>query len=293
MTRSLQQNEQETTLGAVLGSARSKLARAGIESAALDARLLLGYVTGLTREQMIVDDRREIGAAERRRFDDLVERRTTGEPVAYLIGEKEFHGLRFKVSPLTLIPRPDTETLVETALAFCRALDHPPRILDLGTGSGAILLALLHGCEGASGVGVDRSPGALDVARRNALDLGLQARVRFVEGDWTKGLEGPFDVIVTNPPYITTADMGELMRDVADFEPPGALDGGPDGLDPLRIIARDVKRLFSPPGQFCAEIGLGQAAAAKTILKEAGFAEIECVPDLNGIPRCITALAMP
>ncbi len=291
MTRSDQSGGEELTLAAVLASARLKLARTGTESAALDARVLMGHVTGLTPEQLILEDRRDLDREERSRFDDLVERRKTGEPVAYLVGEKEFFGLRFKVSPETLIPRPDTETLVETILAWCRGLGHPPRILDLGTGSGAILLALVHSCDGASGVGVDRSSGALDVARLNAGNLGLKARAQFVQGNWTKGIDGAFDIIVTNPPYIKSAEMRELMPDVANFEPPGALDGGPDGLEPLRTIARDVTRLFSRSGLFCAEIGPGHAETAKTILREAGLQEIECVPDLNGILRCITARA--
>lgn len=290
MTRDLLHNKAGgQTIRAALAHGRSRLAGSNSESSALDARVLLGHVTGLTREELIVEEARELSQAEWERFDALIERRRACEPVAYLVGEKEFFGLSFKVTSDTLIPRPDTETLIEVALGFCRELTHPPRILDLGTGSGAILLALLHACPTASGVGIDRSALALDVARQNARDLGLTERAHFVQGNWAAGLDGPFDVIVTNPPYINTADMTDLMPDVVRFEPAGALDGGPDGLDPLRLIAPDAVRLLSSPGLFCAEIGLGQAQAAKAILEQERFQAVKCVPDLNNIPRCITA----
>lgn len=289
MTRSLRRKDNRT-LGRVLASGRSRLASTDLEGAALDARVLLGHVTGFSHEQMIVEDQRELDEETLSRFDTLVDRRVAREPVAYLIGHKEFFGLKFKVTSDTLIPRPDTEVLVETALAYCLGLAHPPRILDLGTGSGAILLALLHGRREASGVGVDSSHGSLEVANCNAVNLGLAGRAEFVRGDWTKEVTGTFDVIVTNPPYITSGDMANLMPDVANFEPAGALDGGADGLDPMRTIARDVTRLFARPGLFCAEIGLGQAEAAKAILLQAGLQNVECVPDLNGIPRCMVAM---
>lgn len=277
------------TLAAALAHGRSKLARSGSRTASLDARVLLGHVAGLTREQLIIEEARLLSLAQWDKYDALVERRLAREPVAYLVGEKEFFGLSFKVTPDTLIPRPDTETLVEVALGFCRELAHSPRILDLGTGSGAILLALLHACPEARGVGVDRSPGALGVALANARDLGLASRAHFVQGDWAAGIDEPFDVIVTNPPYINTADMADLMPDVMQFEPAAALDGGLDGLDPLRIIAPEAARLLSRPGLFCVEIGLGQAQTAKAILEDEGFQAVACVSDLNNIPRCITA----
>jgi release factor glutamine methyltransferase len=275
------------TVGAALASARSTLARAGLESAALEARVLLGHVTSLTREQLIVEDARDLTPEEEARFEALVERRVAREPVAYLIGEKEFFGLRFEVNSDTLVPRPDTETLVEAVLKFCKTLEHGPRILDLGTGSGVLLLAVLHGRPQATGLGVDRSPGALKVATRNAKALGLDKRASFQEGNWTQGLEGPFDVIVTNPPYIPSRDMEGLMPDVRDFEPAGALDGGPDGLCPMRTIARDAGPLFAPGGLFCCEIGQGQAETAARILIDNGFGDVKCVPDLNGIARCV------
>lgn len=279
------------TLTTALASGRSRLAGAGQEGASLDARVLLGHVTGLSREAMIIEEDRPLSQADREEFDTLIERRLTHEPVAYLIGQKEFHGLSFRVTPETLIPRPDTEVLVETALAFCQSFEGSPRILDLGTGSGAILLALLHACPEAEGVGVDRSAGALEVARQNARDLCLEGRADFVQGDWATRIDGPFDVVATNPPYITSADMAGLMPDVAEYEPAAALDGGADGLDPLRVIAPDALRLLSPQGLFLIEIGRGQAVSAKDILRQAGFQAIQSVPDLNGIERCITAQA--
>lgn len=277
------------TIAATLASGRSRLAGAGQEGASLDARVLLGHVTGLSREAMIIEEDRPLSQADREEFDTLVERRLAHEPVAYLIGKKEFHGLSFKVTPETLIPRPDTETLVETALDFCQRLDGSPRILDLGTGSGAILLALLHACREATGIGVDCSSGALEIARQNAMYHGLEGRADFIRGDWAKSINGPFDVIATNPPYITTGDMAGLMPDVARYEPAGALNGGADGLDPLRVIAPDALRLLSHQGLFLVEIGLGQAVGTEDILKRAGFQAIQSVPDLNGITRCITA----
>lgn len=279
------------TIGALLAAARIRLAEAGLENAALDARVLLGHVTRLSREQLMVEDVRILERLEQDRFDALIARRLTREPIAYLIGEKEFFGLMFEVTPETLVPRPDTETLVEAVLKHCNALDHGPRILDLGTGSGAILLAVLHSCPGASGIGVDRSSGALDVTRRNAASLDLEARAQFVQGNWAGSIEGAFDVIVTNPPYIPSEDVAGLMPDVANFEPEGALDGGPDGLDPLRLIAPDARRLLVSKGFFCCEIGQGQAAEAQKILRGNGFTAVNCVSDLNGIERCVCGCA--
>lgn len=278
------------TIGVALAAARAKFAEIGLESAALDARVLLGNVTGLSREQLMVEDTRVLASLDQNRFDALVARRLTREPIAYLVGKKEFFGLMFEVGPETLVPRPDTETLVEVVLKYCSTLDHAPRILDLGTGSGAILLASLRSCPGATGVGIDRSSGALDVARRNAKSFGLEARTQFVQGNWADGIDGVFDVIATNPPYIPSADIAELMPDVANFEPTGALDGGPDGLDPLRLIAVDAQRLLVPGGFFCCEIGQGQAAEAQKILQDNGFVQVKCVPDLNGIERCVCGL---
>lgn len=275
------------TIGVALAAARERLTESGFESAALDARVLLGHVTGLSREHLMVEDARVLGKLDQDRFDALVERRLTREPVAYLVGQKEFFGLTFDVNPETLVPRPDTETLVEAALKYCNALDHAPRILDLGTGSGAILLALLHTCSEATGVGVDRSNGALDVARRNAKAFGLEARAQFVQGNWADGIEGTFDLIVTNPPYIPSEDIACLMPDVVNFEPVGALDGGLDGLGPLRLIVQDAGRLLVPGGFFCCEIGQGQASEAQKILRGNGFTDVDCVPDLNGIARCV------
>lgn len=281
----------DLTIGAALSQARARLSGAGIEGAALDARILLGHVTRFTRERLMVEDASVLGTLEQAQFDALVDRRLRHEPVAYLTGEKEFFGLRFEVNQETLVPRPDTETLVEVALDYCKTLDHAPRILDLGTGSGAILLSVLHTCPAATGLGVDSSRGALDVARANAAALGLEERVEFLHGNWAEGLEGPFDVIVTNPPYIPSADVKDLMPDVSNYEPAGALDGGPDGLDPMRLIARDAARLLSEQGFFCCEIGQGQAAAAQAILADSGFHSVQCVPDLNGIPRCVCGRA--
>ena len=209
-----------------------RLQSAGVESPELDARLLIGHALNLDLTGIITAASRTLTADESDRIEQLAQRRLAGEPVARIVGTKEFWGLSFALSPETLVPRPDTETVVELALHMLRKrpANNPPRIADLGTGTGAILLALLSELPDATGIGTDISEAALTTASDNAARLGLAARANFIRCDYASELTGPFDLIVSNPPYVATADIGGLAREVRDHDPHPALDGGPDGL---------------------------------------------------------------
>ena len=243
------------TRAKALIDARKSLETSGIETAALDARLLLLKACNLTHEDLILEGEVLLTSSEQASLDDSVKRRRAKEPMAYILGRQEFFGRSFHVSPAVLIPRPDTESLVEGALKFLSDTKGSARILDLGTGSGAILLTLLAEHPNGTGLAIDISEEALAVARQNAAALGLEERVSFEVRDWVEGISGPFDLIVSNPPYIPDADIDELMVDVRDFEPVRALSGGPDGLDPLRIIARSLPDLLVPGGAFFQRLG--------------------------------------
>lgn len=216
-------------------------------------------------------------------FAALLERRMEGEPVAYITGTRDFWTISLAVRPGVLIPRPDSETLIEAAVRHFGAAG-PGRVLDLGTGSGALLLAALDQWSRASGVGVDRSPEALAVAAENALRLGMKDRARFVRGDWSKGLDERFDLILCNPPYIE--EDAALPRDVADHEPEGALFAGTDGLDAYRLLAPQVAGLTAPEGIALFEIGSTQAAAVRALMEAEGLS-CEVVRDLAGRDRCV------
>jgi release factor glutamine methyltransferase len=220
----------------------------------------------------------------------LAGRRLAHEPVARIVGHKEFWGLRLAVTPAVLVPRPDTETVVECALAQARAQGaRPRRILDLGTGSGALLLALMSEWPDAYGIATDTSAAALRVARANAEALGLAARAAFIACDFGAALAGGFDIVVSNPPYVASRDIASLAPDVRDHDPHGALDGGPDGLAAYRAIAADARRLLAPAGLLVLELGAGQAAEVAALLRQAGLDVMEPIADLAGIPRAISA----
>ncbi|PZA11207.1 peptide chain release factor N(5)-glutamine methyltransferase [Rhodopseudomonas palustris] len=277
-----------------IASARRRLARqfqdAAIESAALDARLLVGEVTGLDLTGLLVQAERVLTAAENERLQAFAARRLGGEPVARILGVGEFWGLPFELSADTLVPRPDTETIVEAALAFLeeRSL-RAPRILDIGTGSGAILLALLHELPGAAGVATDISLGALRVARCNARRLGLADRAAFVACDYTSALHGPFDLIVSNPPYIPGSEIATLDREVREHDPRRALDGGADGLDAYRKIIPESVRLLQPDGALVVEIGQGQEDDVSALMRTSGLSLSDPLrTDLSGIFRAVT-----
>jgi release factor glutamine methyltransferase len=266
----------------LLKHATARLAAVGIDAPQREARILLAAAMNTSRLE------REPTAEERARFAAFVARRATREPVAYILGRKEFWSLAFEVSPAVLIPRPESETIVETALA--RFKQQPPKsILDLGTGSGCLAVALLSEWKTSTGLGVDISQRAIDIARRNALRHGLGPRAMFAVGDWTETVRQRFDLIVSNPPYITARELLSLERDVAAFEPALALDGGDDGLDPLRRIASGLANVMRPGALAIIELGIDQAAAASRILVNAGLEVLQIAKDLGGRDRAIVA----
>ena len=268
--------------------AEDRLAKARVETAKLDARILVQSAFGLTREEMLMhpfDPAKEPWLAHARA---MVRRRERGEPVSRILGRREFWSLDFLISPATLDPRPDSETVVEAALAEVRDRRAPLRILDLGTGSGCLLLALLSELPAARGIGIDIQPGAANTAQRNADRLGLWERAMFCVGSWADALDGRFDVIVANPPYIPSGQMRWLPVEVRGFDPYIALDGGDDGAFAYRAIAEQLPRLLSPSGIAHLELGAGQAAEVSEVMRRVGLNVIAIRRDLGGIERCIS-----
>lgn len=274
-----------------------RLRTQAIESAELDARLLAGAVLGLDLTGLISAAARRLSEDEATRLDDFARRRLAGEPVARIVGSKEFWGLPLSLTAATLVPRPDTETIVEAALEILRAEyghDTPLRIADIGTGSGAILLALLSERPDAFGVGTDISEAALRTARANARQLGLAPRAAFVACDYAAALSGAFDLIVSNPPYIRSEEIDALAAEVRDHDPRRALDGGADGLDAYRRIAPEAVRLLAPRGSLVLEVGHDQSSAVEGLLTRAGL-NLPGAPkaDLAGIRRAVTGRKLP
>jgi len=271
------------TIGAAIRGAAARLAETS-ETPRLDAELLMAETLGVTREAMLLGGL-HLPFATNGVFEALVERRAAGEPIAYILGHRDFWTIRLKVAPGVLIPRPDTETLIEAAVVHFASTPGPKRILDLGTGSGALLLAALAEWPEASGVGIDRSPQALAIAQANAEALGMADRARILEGGWS-GTGEAFDLILCNPPYIGTAEP--LPRDVIDHEPHSALFAGADGLDDYRAIAPLLPTQIAPGGVACIEIGATQGPAVASLMAAQGLvAHIR--PDLAGLDRCIVA----
>ena len=288
--------ETAVCLGRVLDAAVARLRAAGIEGARRDARLLLAEALGLTPAQILAYPERVLTERELRTAEGLIARRAAREPVSRILGRREFWGLEFRITPETLDPRPESETLVAAALERLPSRQAPLRILDLGTGSGCLLLALLSELPRAQGLGLDVSPGALAAARDNAGRLGLAARAHFAWGDWTQDgwtatLGEPWQVIVSNPPYIVESDIRELAPEVARFDPRPALDAGPDGLSSYRRLLPEAAGLLAPEGHLLLEIGAGQAEAVRALMAEAGLLEIEELADLTGTTRCLVARA--
>lgn len=279
------------TVAGVLDGVRRILAEAGIPDPRLEARVLVGHVLGVGMDVVLGHPERTIAPALTADLEVLARRRAAREPMAYILGFQEFWSLPFRVDQHTLVPRPDTETLVESALDWLGAGRAGVRVLDLGTGSGCLLLALLHELPGAWGVGVDASMGALRVARRNAMDLGLSGRAGFVQGDWASAVAGPFDIVVSNPPYIADPDFAGLSPEVVRFEPRAALSGGADGLSAYGVIAPQLGQLLAPGGAAFLEIGAGAAADVTKLLRRHGFQDVEIKDDLAGIPRCARVAA--
>lgn len=279
---------------ALLRDTAVALTAAGIDNARLEARLLLAHAAAVTIEWLVAhgDEAPPLAVVETLRT--LTARRIRREPMAYVTGEREFWGLPFKVSPAVLVPRPDSETLIEAALALMPGRMEPWRIVDLGVGSGCLLLTLLREFPNARGVGLDASAEALSVAQYNADALGVGARTQLVRGDWrlhgwAGQLGGPFDLLVSNPPYIETGAIDGLMPEVARFEPRLALDGGGDGLDAYRIIADQAAGLVVHGGRALIEAGEGQAFVISKLLSAAGFVVGSPWKDLGGIDRIVPA----
>ncbi len=283
-----------TTVEAARRALAREFRRCGLDSPELDARLIVGHALGLEHAALAAQSRRSLAAAEADAVAALAARRLAREPAARIIGRKEFWGLPFALNGETLVPRPETETVVEAALAAIeRFKPRAPRIVDLGTGSGALLIALLCELPQASGVGTDISPAALDCARANAAALGIGARSSFIACDWGSALVGRFDLLVSNPPYIARGDIAALAPEVRAFDPRRALDGGPDGLDGYRAIAADARRLLAPGGALVVELGQGQLAAATALFAAVGLAPGAVRHDLSGIPRALTVRPQP
>jgi release factor glutamine methyltransferase len=278
---------------------RRQLARqfreAGIDSPELDARLLVGHALGLEHAALAAQSRRLLVRAETETIAALARRRLTHEPVARILGRKEFWGLSLRLNADTLLPRPETETVVEAALALIgeRGQHRTLRIADLGTGSGALLLALLSELPAAFGVGTDISQGALRCARDNAAALGLADRAAFVACDYGTALRGPLDLIVCNPPYVAEHELAELAPEVRHFDPGRALDGGPDGLAGYRAVAADAGRLLAPDGAIVVELGFGQGGAASAVFAAVGLAPQPPKHDLSGVPRALLIRVLP
>ena len=274
------------TLRELVKQASERLATRGIESAALDARLLLQAVSGLRHEDIVADPGLVLPDNVVARFRSFVELRSKFEPVSRILGIREFYGRSFRVTPDVLDPRADTETLIGSALALAKGKG-PLRILDLGTGSGAIVVTLLAELPGVMAVASDLSAAALEVARGNAEVLGVANRASFVQANWFDGVEGQFDLIVSNPPYIALGDIAGLAADVRDFDPPRALDGGPDGLEAYRRIASGTGGHLAPKGHVVLEIGAGQENAVNGLFRGQGFVQESCHFDLSGHLRCL------
>jgi release factor glutamine methyltransferase len=290
-----------TSTGQTIEAARRALTArfkgANIESAELDARTLVGTALGLDLTGLIASASRTMTASEAGRLEEFARRRLTSEPVARILGEKEFWGLPLKLSAAALVPRPDTETVVERALEILRAdgtQNRALRIADLGTGSGAILLALLFELPNARGIGTDISAEALRTAEANAVHLKLADRASFIRCDYAAGLSGSFDLIVSNPPYIRSADIAELATEVRDHDPHLALDGGADGLSAYRALIPPSAALLAPGGSLVVEAGQGQSGAIETLMTAAALTvDSRPKPDLAGVSRAITGRKMP
>ena len=270
-------------------AAADRLRERGFDTPDLDARLLVGHALGLDHAALVAQSVRRLTATEAESLDAMLARRLAHEPVARILGTREFWSLPLRITPDVLVPRPETETVVEAVLAVAER-GRPLRIADLGVGSGAILLALLSELPAACGVGTDRDANVLGVARDNARRLGLASRAGFVACDFGAALAGGCDIVVSNPPYVRTPDIATLAPEVRDHDPRPALDGGPDGLAAYRAIAADAARLLAAGGWLAVEIGAGQGEAVSALLAGRGFAVADGpLRDLAGRPRVVMA----
>jgi release factor glutamine methyltransferase len=275
------------TVGALLCHGGAALREAGIEDARAEARRLLAHALAATPEALLRDRHEPVAPEAEARFRAALARRCAREPLAFITGHAGFWTLDLEVSPDTLIPRADTETLIEAALAARPDRAAVRRVLDLGTGTGALLLAALAEYPQAFGVGVDRSAAAVALAARNAARNGLGGRAAFLAGDWAAALSGRFDLVLSNPPYIPAGDIAGLMPEVARHEPAAALAGGPDGLDAYRVLLPALPGLLAEGGIAVLEIGVGQADLVESLGEAAGLAAAGRRNDLSGVARAL------
>ena len=284
---------REYTTGEWRQRIAARLRAAGVERANAEARILLSLALGLDDAALIAAPGRTVPATQEKQLQAMIARRAAGEPVARIAGEKEFWGRSFRLGPETLVPRPETETLVEAALTLFPDRDAPLHVLDLGTGSGILLAAILLERPQATGVGLDRSEAALEVARSNLERLGIGARAQWIYGDWAAARQDEkagarYDLIVSNPPYIPSEEIATLEREVHAFDPRLALDGGSDGLDAYRAIIAELPQLLRRQGAAVLELGIGQEAAVAGIAHSQGLVVAgAAMPDLAGVPRAL------
>lgn len=277
------------TLRGILEEAAAAFTAAGLDDPRRRARRLVSAILGLAPTILVREPERDVSGDDAARIRTSLRRVLAGEPLSRIVGRREFWGLELALSRDTLDPRPDSETLIEAVLRRLPERAAPLRLLDLGTGTGCLLLALLSEYKAAFGVGIDMAADAVTTARGNAEALGLAARAQFFVGDWATALAATFDVVVANPPYIATDAIAELSREVVSYDPRRALDGGADGLAGYRAIADGLSRVLAPRGIFAGEIGIGQAPAVGALLRAGGLAIDGCERDLAGIVRCVVA----
>jgi release factor glutamine methyltransferase len=281
-----------TTSRAAALAALTEAMKGVVEAPAREAALILRAAANLPTTAMIADPDAPLGAAAAK-VDAYAARRANGEPLSRIVGRREFWSLDFALSPATLDPRPESETIIEAALAaFAGSRGEALRLIDFGVGSGALLGALLSEFPLAHGLGVDANSAAAAQARANLAALGLAGRATIVVGDWGEGLEGAFDLIVANPPYIRSAEIAGLAREVREHDPRLALDGGPDGLAAYRALTPHVARLLAPAGRFFFEVGAGQAEAVAAIARGAGLTDLATIADLAGVARVVAGRRM-
>jgi release factor glutamine methyltransferase len=277
------------TVGRLLDRSAARLADAGIAAPRHEARLILALALRVAPATVLGWPERVVEAQLAAAADALIARRAAGEPVARLRGKREFWSLDFALSPDTLDPRPDSETLIAAALAGIPDRAAPLRVVDFGTGTGCLLLALLSELPRATGIGIDIAPGAVATAQGNAVALGLAGRAEFRVGGWETRIDGLVDVILANPPYIPSSEIGSLPPEVLAFDPRTALDGGPDGLSAYRALGAAIRGLLGPAGRAYIEIGAGQGLQVARILGESGLTVRAMRRDLAGIERCVVA----
>ena len=279
-------------IATLLGRATAALTARGIDGAGREARLLLQHAAAIPVATQIAFAERLVGATAVDAFEAALARRLRREPLSHILGYREFWSLQFQVTADTLDPRPDSETLVEAVLGELRGrnpalIATALSLVDFGTGSGCLLLALLSELPQAQGLGVDLNPGAVAIATANAERLGLASRARLKKGNWDQDISEQFDIVISNPPYISSAEIGGLQPEVAQFEPHLALDGGADGLVAYRALAEVVQRVMKPTGFAAFEIGAGQGADVVAVMQKAGLRHIASAHDLQAHERVL------